>query len=250
MTRRDQTAVNGAQIYFQNALGIQGGGLLGLVNGAPYLCCALACCLNYPLNKWLNRRGVIFGTCLISSITCLLQAFSQNWWQLFIFRFLLGFGIGPKSATIPIYAAEAAPENIRGALVMMWQMWTAFGIMFGYIFGVAFAGVGDRLSSMTCKNANEIINIFNDPQAIIRNKDSGSYVGDLSIWEVIAQYEISNNTLAGYSIPGNTTLRDTAQRILTSKPCSWNWRLMLASPVSITFRILQACADGFRWSCP
>jgi len=34
------------------------------------------------------------------------------------FRFLLGIGFGPKSATIPIYASECAPANIRGALVI------------------------------------------------------------------------------------------------------------------------------------
>lgn len=106
-------------------------GLLGLVNSAPYMCCAFSCWLNYPLNRLLDRRGVIFVTCLISSLTCLGQAFPQTWQQLFVARFLLGLGIGPKSATIPIYAAEAAPANCRGALVMMWQMWTAFGIMCG-----------------------------------------------------------------------------------------------------------------------
>ena len=29
----------------------------------------------------------------------------------------------------PIFAAECAPPAIRGALVMMWQMWTAFGCL-------------------------------------------------------------------------------------------------------------------------
>jgi MFS family permease len=43
---------------------------------------------------------------------------------MFVARFVLGFGIGPKSATVPIYAAECAPPKIRGALVMQWQMWT------------------------------------------------------------------------------------------------------------------------------
>lgn len=41
----------------------------------------------------------------------------------------LGIGIGAKSATVPIFAAECAPARIRGALVMQWQVWTAFGIM-------------------------------------------------------------------------------------------------------------------------
>ncbi|KAF2655619.1 hypothetical protein K491DRAFT_412594 [Lophiostoma macrostomum CBS 122681] len=147
----DETAVNGAQVFYIDALGLRGrDGLLGLVNSAPYLCCAFSCWLNYPLNKLLDRRGVIFLTCLISSITCLGQAFPQSWQQLFAARFLLGLGIGPKSATIPIYAAEAAPANIRGALVMMWQMWTAFGIMCGYIAGVVLAGVRDGSDHSIC----------------------------------------------------------------------------------------------------
>ncbi|KAF2797483.1 hypothetical protein K505DRAFT_235427 [Melanomma pulvis-pyrius CBS 109.77] len=156
----DETAVNGAQIYYTDALGLRGkDGLLGLVNSAPYLCCAFSCWLNYPLNKLLNRRGVIFLTCLISSVTCLGQAFPYTWQQLFVARFLLGLGIGPKSATIPIYAAECAPSNIRGALVMMWQMWTAFGIMCGYIAGVVLAGVRDGQDPNIC-NATPLNNLL------------------------------------------------------------------------------------------
>lgn len=33
--------------------------------------------------------------------------------------------------SVPIYAAENAPASIRGALVMSWQLWTAFGIFAG-----------------------------------------------------------------------------------------------------------------------
>ncbi|GME98299.1 unnamed protein product [Ambrosiozyma monospora] len=51
---------------------------------------------------------------------------------------MLGFGIGPKSTTIPVYTSECAPTRVRGALVMMWQMFTAFGIMFGYVMSLAF----------------------------------------------------------------------------------------------------------------
>ena len=80
--------------------------------------------------------------CLFSFASCLGQAFSQTWQQFLICRLLLGFGIGPKSATIPIYAAESVPsEEIRGALVMSWQLWTAFGIMLGYTFTYAFGTV-------------------------------------------------------------------------------------------------------------
>lgn len=36
-----------------------------------------------------------------------------------VWRLVLGLGIGPKSATVPIYAAECSPAPIRGALVMV-----------------------------------------------------------------------------------------------------------------------------------
>lgn len=58
--------------------------------------------------------------------------------NLLIARFALGFAVGAKSSTTPVYSAESTPKNIRGALTMMWQMWTAFGICLGYIASVAF----------------------------------------------------------------------------------------------------------------
>lgn len=60
---------------------------------------------------------------------------------MFVFRLILGLGVGPKSATIPIFASECAPAESRGALVMLWQQFTAFGIMLGYVMGVAFGNV-------------------------------------------------------------------------------------------------------------
>lgn len=60
-------------------------------------------------------------------------------YQLILSRFLLGIGIGLKSTTAPIFAAECTPKAIRGALVMSWQMWTAFGLMLGYLSGVIFS---------------------------------------------------------------------------------------------------------------
>jgi len=38
-------------------------------------------------------------------------------------RLLLGLGMGPKASTSPVFAAENTPANIRGGLVMSWQLW-------------------------------------------------------------------------------------------------------------------------------
>ncbi|KAI9437577.1 hypothetical protein H4582DRAFT_2150808 [Lactarius indigo] len=99
----DEAVINGANLFFAPQFHIDSKNewLLGLVNSAPY--------------------GV-----------------TNSWPHLFVARFFLGLGIGPKSSTVPVYAAECAPPAIRGALVMMWQMWTAFGIMLGYVADLAF----------------------------------------------------------------------------------------------------------------
>ncbi|GAA6013458.1 hypothetical protein JCM10207_008855 [Rhodosporidiobolus poonsookiae] len=150
----DESVTNGANLFWAPQFGLdtsEGAAdretnewLLGLVNGAPYLCCAvLGCWLTSPMNKVLGRRGTIFVTALISALTCIWQGVTNSRWHLFAARFVLGLGIGPKSATVPVYAAETAPPLIRGALVMQWQVWTAFGIMLGTVSSLAFYYVED-----------------------------------------------------------------------------------------------------------
>ncbi|KAH7908396.1 hypothetical protein BJ138DRAFT_1115892 [Hygrophoropsis aurantiaca] len=147
----DEAVINGAQIIYPAQFGIgdktsmRDSWLIGVVNSAPYLCCAVVSCwLTHPLNQWLGRKKTIFLTCLISFVTCIWSGLTNTWWHLFIARFFLGFGIGPKSATVPVYAAECSPAPIRGALVMMWQMWTAFGIMLGDLIDLCFYFIPDR----------------------------------------------------------------------------------------------------------
>ncbi|EGG06494.1 uncharacterized protein MELLADRAFT_86594 [Melampsora larici-populina 98AG31] len=144
----DESVVNGAMLYYDEEFGIASDGsnktalIQGLVNSAPYLCCAVfACWLTDPLNRLMGRRGVIFLSCAIAGLASIWEAFTYSWPQLFAARLVLGLGIGPKSATAPIYTAECAPAPIRGALVMQWQMWTAFGIALGDIVSVIFIDV-------------------------------------------------------------------------------------------------------------
>ncbi|KAI5997230.1 hypothetical protein F5J12DRAFT_746075 [Pisolithus orientalis] len=145
----DQAVINGAQLFYPKQFGIdastlRGSWLLGVVNSAPYLCCAtLSCWLTHPLNQWFGPRKTICVACWLSFVTCIWSALTNSWWGLFIARFFLGFGIGPNSATVPVYVAECAPAGIRGALVTMWHVWTAFGIGLGNLIDVAFYFIPD-----------------------------------------------------------------------------------------------------------
>jgi len=138
----DQTTVNGAQEFYFVEFDITNVWMKGFTNGAPYLCSALIGCWTSPiLNKWTGRRGTIFISCLMSTVTGFWMAASTSLGNFLAARFMLGFAVGAKSSTTPVYSAESTPKNIRGALTMMWQMWTAFGIALGFIVCVAFQNV-------------------------------------------------------------------------------------------------------------
>lgn len=96
-----------------------------------------------PVNHYLGRRGAIFVGSVFSLLASIGQAVSQNWPQLLVCRVLLGIGMGLKEVTVPVFSAENAPAAIRGALVMSWQVWVAFGIMLGFSANLTVAGTGD-----------------------------------------------------------------------------------------------------------
>lgn len=70
------------------------------------------------------------------------MAVTQHWGQLVATRVLLGIGMGLKEVTVPVFSAENAPTNIRGGLVMSWQVWTAFGIFLGTCANLILKDVG------------------------------------------------------------------------------------------------------------
>lgn len=55
---------------------------------------------------------------------------------------LLGIGMGLKEVAAPVFSAETAPANIRGGLVMSWQMWSSFGSLLGTVANLAVVHTG------------------------------------------------------------------------------------------------------------
>lgn len=115
--------------------------LIPAVN-SPYLGSAfLGCWLTDPLNHYLGRRGTLFFCGIFCTLSVIGSAVCQTWPQLLVCvpilsvplvlrapkvcRLLLGLGMGPKASTSPVFAAENTPANIRGGLVMCWQMWVS-----------------------------------------------------------------------------------------------------------------------------
>ncbi|PGH30677.1 hypothetical protein GX50_06541 [[Emmonsia] crescens] len=158
----DQTGSNGANVSFPLAFGIQDSGewcelsaanaavcdrnswIVGFINSVPYISIAIfAGWLSDPINAMLGRRGTIFVAAIFSLLAPIGSAVTQKWGQLVACRILLGIGMGLKEVTVPVFSAENTPANVRGGLVMSWQVWTAFGILMGTSANLAVVNAGD-----------------------------------------------------------------------------------------------------------
>ena len=57
-------------------------------------------------------------------------------------RLLLGLTIGVSVVVVPVFVAESAPANIRGSLLVAYQVATVIGIIIGYLAAYALADSG------------------------------------------------------------------------------------------------------------
>ncbi|KAK6081290.1 hypothetical protein SCUP515_02978 [Seiridium cupressi] len=100
-------------------------------------------------HKWSNPN-MLYAVIVICSLCAAVQGMDEtvvNGAQIF---YKVQFGIEDSKEKVAadlaqktIFAAECSPPKLRGALVMQWQMWTAFGIMIGYVADLAFYYVPD-----------------------------------------------------------------------------------------------------------
>lgn len=80
-------------------------GLIGYVAGE--ICFGM-------MSQRVGRRRVFVATLLTLAVGSFLSAFSQDFLELSIFRFVVGVGIGAEIAVIPAYMSEITPAGQRG----------------------------------------------------------------------------------------------------------------------------------------
>lgn len=92
----------------------------------------------------LGRKLSVVLSVLVFTIGVIVQACSHDGIQAYILggRFVTGLGVGGLSMVVPLYNAELAPPETRGALVSVQQLAITFGIMIAYwiTYGTNFIG--------------------------------------------------------------------------------------------------------------
>jgi MFS family permease len=73
----------------------------------------------------------------VSFISVVGSASVHKWEHLLGFRILLGAGMAGKASIVPILLSETSPKNIRGFLLVFWQLFVAFGLAAGSVANIA-----------------------------------------------------------------------------------------------------------------
>ena len=109
------------QLYSSALLGLMAGALIGS-----------------PVADRIGRKPVILVSAAVMGVFALLTATAESTFELFLYRFLTGLGLGGVMPTINILTAEFAPARRRALLMTTMFVGFPIGIMVG---GVAAAGL-------------------------------------------------------------------------------------------------------------
>jgi sugar porter (SP) family MFS transporter len=157
----DAVRSNGRSIYFFGALGgvlfgydtgVISGALLfipndfkltpflqGAVVGALLLGAALGSAVAGRISDAVGRKRLIVAAGVIFTAGALLAALAPNVGVLIAARFILGLAVGSAALAVPIYLAEIAPTNIRGAIASLNQLMIVTGILAAFIVNAILA---------------------------------------------------------------------------------------------------------------
>jgi sugar porter (SP) family MFS transporter len=135
----DTGVIGGAMLFMQGDLGLDTHGkqqltvailLLGAIAGA-----AIAGWLADEISR---RRTKMISGCVyvIGGLAC---AFSMNYPEILVSRFVLGLSVGTASFVSPMYIGELVPKRIRGGVVSFNQLMVTLGIFVAYIVDWGFA---------------------------------------------------------------------------------------------------------------
>jgi sugar porter (SP) family MFS transporter len=102
--------------------------LLGAVVGA------LSCSL---LSERLGRKRTIVTVAAVFVLGTLACSVAPSAWLLVLGRVVLGFAVGGATQTVPMYVAELAPANLRGRLVLAFQLAIGVGIVIATVVGAS-----------------------------------------------------------------------------------------------------------------
>jgi SP family sugar:H+ symporter-like MFS transporter len=91
----------------------------------------------------VGRRNLIIAAAVVFTGGALLAAFAPGVWVLIAARFIIGLAVGSAALVVPLYLAEIAPTEVRGAIASLNQLMIVCGILAAFIVNAILASSGN-----------------------------------------------------------------------------------------------------------
>ncbi|MFI0431749.1 MAG: sugar porter family MFS transporter [Candidatus Nanopelagicales bacterium] len=141
----DQSNIGGAQLYFQQDLGITTQAVES-VTAAIVIGEILGAILGGVIANKIGRKKSMILVAVGYIAFCLLSAAAWNVTSLWVARVALGFTIGISLVAVPVFVAESVPARIRGATLVMYQVSCVIGIIIGFLVAALLADVNNQFN--------------------------------------------------------------------------------------------------------
>ena len=137
----DTGVISGALLFIKEDLGPLSDFVQGLIVSFLLVGAVVGALSGGPLTDRFGRRWTAMLAAIIFAVGALIVALTPTVVILIFGRFVLGLGVGLASLVVPLYIAEIAPPDTRGALVSLNQLMITIGILVSYLVGVAFTPI-------------------------------------------------------------------------------------------------------------
>src|SRR5689334_20430721 len=91
----------------------------------------------------MGRRRLIMIAAVVFTVGSLLAAVAPTVGILIAARFIIGLAVGSAALVVPLYLAEIAPAEVRGAITSLNQLMIVGGILAAYIINAILASSGN-----------------------------------------------------------------------------------------------------------
>lgn len=110
-----------------------------LIIGIISIGAVLGALVSGPLSDRFGRKKIVLASSLLFIASSIQLSLAYDVTTLVMGRILVGFAIGIASTIVPLYIAELAPREHRGALVTAMQLAITIGILLAFLSGAIFA---------------------------------------------------------------------------------------------------------------
>lgn len=139
----DTAVISGAVNFFEQHFSLTSAELGWGVSSA-LVGCIIGSILSGPMSNKFGRKKSLIACALLFLVGAVGTAYPQTFSQFVCFRIIGGIGMGIASFVVPVYLAEIAPREKRGALGTFYQFAIAFGILLTYLVNYSVQSNGEH----------------------------------------------------------------------------------------------------------